>query len=357
MKKRADRQESGYYEIRRENSEREHLPVSIITGNVIYNALHWHDHLEMIYCIHGSFCLRVEEQVFHMGAGDFLLVNGRDSHEIFDGEKDGLQIIASISPESLRNPGQRYLCQTVGAGAMDKADERAVHLRKLLGKLAYDMTPNLPGEMMMSSEKNMTMTDRRRLAEKVYENLLDSDCDWYGYLACCYQLLQVLSNFWSQEKKVAGRDKNEDFRRCISYIHEHYQEELGIETLARVMNVSEPGVYRMFQNKLSVTPTTYIHIIRIRMACALLNHPERKVADVAFECGFSSLSNFYRTFEKHMKMSPREYRKRTADTFELPFSEISYQSIMDANVFQNFFELPYEREVFLEFDGGMPGGV
>lgn len=374
MGKKTDKQESGYYEIRRGTLDKSTLPVSIITGNVIYNALHWHDHVEVIYCVAGRFRVRVEEQIFTMGAGDILLVNGRDSHEIFDGTRDGLQVIASISAESLRNPSMRYICQTVGDGAMEKTGERAARLRKLLGRLAYYMTPALPEGVHEKAQGkpvyDMTPSLSEKIHEKVqgkqayhmdpalakdvYEKMLVSDNDWYGYLACCYQLLQVLSDFQDGEKKENERDKNEDFRRCISYIHDHYQEELGIGKLAKVMNVSEPGLYRIFQNKLAVTPTTYIHIIRIRMACALLKNPERRVADVAFECGFSSLSNFYRTFEKQMGISPREYRKKMADASDVSligfFVDASYQniqSVMDANVFQNFFELPYDRDVFL----------
>lgn len=385
MGKKAERQDGGYYEIRRGS-----LPVTIITGNVIYNALHWHDHMEVIYCMFGSFSVRVEEHVFRMGAGDVLLINGQDSHEIFDGEKDGLQIIASIDEGVLRNPGMRYVCQTVGderaeravgsaaGGTMKRSDERAAAVRKLMGKLAYYMTPDFAvmAERLAREDKNLShgktesaWDERESLERGVYKEAFASDGDWYGYLACCYWLLQVISDFQTWERRPNEGGKNEDFRRCISYIHEHYREDLSIKKLARVMNVSEPSVYRVFQNKLAVTPTAYVHIVRIRMACALLKDPTWKVTDVAFECGFTSLSNFYRTFEMQMKMSPREYRKRYTLTGakRLPLRNapygcelaedvlavtgrpvVPYQDIMDANIFQNFFELPYERDVFME---------
>ena len=412
MGKKPERQDGGYYEIRRGS-----LPVTIITGNVIYNALHWHDHVEIIYCMRGAFSVRVEERVFRMAAGDLLLINGQDSHEIFDGVRDGLQVIASIDENVLRNPGTRYACRTVGdeppfiakdmvrgnardsikhamsektcnsaecmaaGGKMDKADERAVVMRKLLGKLAYYTTPdwNLMAERLARGGKGLShgkmelsWDEQERLERGAYGGMFVSDGDWYGYLACCYRLLQVISGFQTQERRPDEGGKNEDFRRCISYIHEHYREDLSVGKLARVMNVSEPSVYRVFQNKLAVTPTSYVHIVRTRMACALLKDPARKVTDVALECGFASLSNFYRTFEMQMKMSPREYRKGYTRTGakrspsrdalavdELAVDELAgdalagrplvpYQNIMAANIFQNFFELPYEKGVFVE---------
>jgi len=39
-------------------------------------------------------------------------------------------------------------------------------------------------------------------------------------------------------------------------------------------------------------------------------NPERKVADVAFESGFQSLSPFYRAFRKHAGQSAAEYRRK-----------------------------------------------
>ena len=370
MGKKPERQDGGYYEIRRGS-----LPVTIITGNVIYNALHWHDHVEIIYCMRGAFSVRVEERVFRMAAGDLLLINGQDSHEIFDGARDGLQVIASIDENVLRNPGTRYACRTVG-GKMDKADERAVVMRKLLGKLAYYTTLdwNLMAERLARRGKDLphgkmelSWDEQERLERGAYGGMFVSDGDWYGYLACCYRLLQVISGFQTQERRPDEGGKNEDFRRCISYIHEHYREDLSVGKLARVMNVSEPSVYRVFQNKLAVTPTSYVHIVRTRMACALLKDPARKVTDVALECGFASLSNFYRTFEMQMKMSPREYRKgytrtgakRSPSREALAVDELAvdalagrplvpYQNIMAANIFQNFFELPYEKGVFVE---------
>lgn len=230
---------------------------------------------------------------------------------------------------------------------------------------------------MSHGKMELSWDEQERLERGDYGGMFVSDGDWYGYLACCYRLLQVISGFQTQERRPDEGGKNEDFRRCISYIHEHYREDLSVGKLARVMNVSEPSVYRVFQNKLAVTPTSYVHIVRTRMACALLKDPARKVTDVAFECGFASLSNFYRTFEMQMKMSPREYRKgytrtgakRSPSRNALAGGELAegewiedglagdelagrpsvpYQNIMAANIFQNFFELPYERNVFVE---------
>jgi AraC family transcriptional regulator len=47
----------------------------------------------------------------------------------------------------------------------------------------------------------------------------------------------------------------------------------------------------------------------LRRAARLLADPARSVTDVAFDVGFSDLSNFVRTFRRAAGVSPRAFRK------------------------------------------------
>ncbi|MGN0624190.1 MAG: helix-turn-helix domain-containing protein [Oscillospiraceae bacterium] len=47
-------------------------------------------------------------------------------------------------------------------------------------------------------------------------------------------------------------------------------------------------------------------------ACKELAGSKKSVMEIAFECGFSNLSNFNRQFRRIAGCSPTEYRKRQA---------------------------------------------
>ena len=45
----------------------------------------------------------------------------------------------------------------------------------------------------------------------------------------------------------------------------------------------------------------------------MLANTERKVADIAMDAGFGSLSSFYDAFQVHMKSTPAEFRRKLRD--------------------------------------------
>ena len=55
----------------------------------------------------------------------------------------------------------------------------------------------------------------------------------------------------------------------------------------------------------------FINTFRVNEAIYLLQHTDTKVAAIAFDCGFNSLSSFYASFRKNFDRSPAECRKQS----------------------------------------------
>ncbi|HAK80604.1 MAG TPA: AraC family transcriptional regulator, partial [Runella sp.] len=53
--------------------------------------------------------------------------------------------------------------------------------------------------------------------------------------------------------------------------------------------------------------------VRIEHACRLLKDSTKSVSEIAFECGYSNLSNFNRQFKQITKLTPREYVKSAGE--------------------------------------------
>ena len=97
-----NRKTTGYYEIGMTARYLPQMKASVLAGNVIFNRLHWHEHLEVMCCLKGEFHMRVDGEEFLLREGDFLTVNPNAMHEIFDGTRDGLQIIFSVDASLLK---------------------------------------------------------------------------------------------------------------------------------------------------------------------------------------------------------------------------------------------------------------
>lgn len=94
-----------------------------------------------------------------------------------------------------------------------------------------------------------------------------------------------------------------------NYIHNHYSEELTLNTLSREFFMSPYYLSHQFKDVTGYTLTQYIQMTRIRNVQYLLLNTKKKISELAEECGFTSFSQFNRIFRKYCKQSPSEFRK------------------------------------------------
>jgi AraC-like DNA-binding protein len=71
---------------------------------------------------------------------------------------------------------------------------------------------------------------------------------------------------------------------------------------------------RFFTRTTGQTLMAYLAQVRIGHACRLLGETGRPIVDIAFECGFGTISNFNRCFRELRGRSPRDYRKQLQAT-------------------------------------------
>jgi two-component system cell cycle response regulator len=83
--------------------------------------------------------------------------------------------------------------------------------------------------------------------------------------------------------------------------------DLDVEKLARILNITRITLYRKIKAITNMTPVELINVTRLKKAAALLMQGDYKMYEVADMVGFSSQSNFARSFHKQFGMSPTDY--------------------------------------------------
>jgi AraC family transcriptional regulator len=101
----------------------------------------------------------------------------------------------------------------------------------------------------------------------------------------------------------------ERIERVLRFIEERYAEDLGLDDLAAIACLSRFHFSRVFAARVGESPFERLSRVRVERAAALLASGEGKVADIAYRCGFGSLSAFNAAFKARMGATPREYRK------------------------------------------------
>ena len=85
--------------------------------------------------------------------------------------------------------------------------------------------------------------------------------------------------------------------------------DLDVEKLARILNITRITLYRKIKAITNLTPVELITVTRLKKAAAYLLQGSYKVFEVADMVGFSSQSNFARSFHKQFGMSPTDYQQ------------------------------------------------
>lgn len=109
---------------------------------------------------------------------------------------------------------------------------------------------------------------------------------------------------------------------AIKYIDENLNSTLSVELIAEHFAFSPYYFHRLFTAIVGKSMIAYVRDRRIAYACKMLNETDRKVLDIALDCGFDSAQSFSRAFKSITGMSPMEYRNRNIVPDIIPAAEL-----------------------------------
>jgi AraC-like DNA-binding protein/ligand-binding sensor protein len=140
----------------------------------------------------------------------------------------------------------------------------------------------------------------RVLEKKQYEAVL-------RLLTIFAQHLSSLSN----QLMVAAREAEPPMvSKAKVYIAERHTEEISLREVASAVNTSAFYFCKMFKQATGLTFTDYLARLRIEKVKNILQNPNKRISEAAFETGFQSLSQFNRVFRKIAGESPTVWREK-----------------------------------------------
>ena len=105
-------------------------------------------------------------------------------------------------------------------------------------------------------------------------------------------------------KKLSPLDK------ALHYIHLHFRESPSLSDVAILSGYTPNYFSKLFAERVGMSYSEYLNALKIDLAKTLLASSDRSSAEIAFSCGFGSISNFHRVFSQKCGISPLEYRKK-----------------------------------------------
>ena len=249
-------------------------------------ALHHHDFYEVYFFLSGNVQYNIESRSYLLTPGDVLLISPMELHQpMFGSEhREYERIVLWIDKQFLE--GFILSGQNLTA--------------------CFDTT--VPGHTNLLRPEGVA----RQYLTFLLENLMvevDSE-DPYSDMAALSLLAQVLVALNRLAKQSAGEEnksgQDATVYSVLSYINEHYSENLTLDDLANKFFISKYHLAREFQRLVGTSVHRYIVQKRLVMAKQMLS-AGRPSSEVYQNCGFGDYSNFYRAFKAEYQISPKDY--------------------------------------------------
>ncbi len=103
---------------------------------------------------------------------------------------------------------------------------------------------------------------------------------------------------------------SERVEKVVAFINENFSRTIRLAEAAELVEMAETAFSRFFKAKTGITFVDYLNDIRIGHASRLLIDTTSPIAEIAQECGFTSLTNFNRIFKKRKGLVPKDFREK-----------------------------------------------
>ncbi|MDE7028845.1 MAG: AraC family transcriptional regulator [Lachnospiraceae bacterium] len=99
-------------------------------------------------------------------------------------------------------------------------------------------------------------------------------------------------------------------RQTLSYIEEHIEEALSLDTIAAALNYSKFYLARTFAEETGCTIYKYIQGRRLTRAAEKLVKTQQPIVEIAYEAQYNSQQAFTLAFGRLYQVTPQAYRRK-----------------------------------------------
>lgn len=248
-------------------------------------GVHNHNFYELYFFLGGKVQFSVESSHYSMEKGDILLINPVELHQA---QIDRGQIYERM----VLWMDCQYLSELGGSSI----------------NLAECFDRKSPKHTNFIRPDNLQRTYLHALLEKLNKEFYDNKPDSKIYAETLLtQFMIEINRLASKSEDVPYLEKEQDLiAEVLTYIGNHFQENLTLEKLASEFFVSKYYLSHEFKKRVGTSIYRYIIFRRLMQAREMLLAGIAP-GDVSEACGFGDYANFYRAFKSEYHISPSEF--------------------------------------------------
>lgn len=172
----------------------------------------------------------------------------------------------------------------------------------------------LKGEILFESSEELSIHDEF-LFHNWIKDVKNKDSTKIIQLEMRARLSRMANNnLYAEEKSSTPIHLNEinQVERISVYIARNYANPIKTSDIGNAVGLHSDYANSIFKKAFGVTLSEYITEERISHAQRKLAASDMSITEIAFDCGFNSVTRFNAAFKKINNCTPREFRKRNS---------------------------------------------
>ncbi len=149
-----------------------------------------------------------------------------------------------------------------------------------------------------------------QIIDLLHEELIDQTGDTTGGISSLMEYLLYLLEKNAPETRPSEENLSSFSQLTLRHLYMHFRENPSLEETAQLCGYTPNYFGRLFLRLTGKSYSDFLNTLKVDHAKLLLSSTKMTAAEIAFSCGFTSLSNFYRVFHANVGEKPLEYRTR-----------------------------------------------
>jgi AraC-like DNA-binding protein len=268
-------------------AERQSFLWKHITCRQFTAPYHYHPEFELIHIRRGLGRRLVGESISHFGPNDLVFIAPNVPH------------IWQVAPECRR--AETFYIQFkpgfTGTEFFRLPEMQSVAKMMEAARSGVTFSAHVREEMTRRLKRFPTLTATERLLE-----LID-------ILNCLSRDPGMRTLGHSMDSARLNKQQEERISKIFQYINENLSGPISQSEIARSVRLSSSAFSRLFKHTTGRRFMEVVSELRMAQVCRLLAETDHTISQIAYRCGFETLSHFNSQFRAIIKITPRKYRR------------------------------------------------
>ncbi|MEE1186332.1 MAG: AraC family transcriptional regulator [Acutalibacteraceae bacterium] len=257
---------------------------SFINKNKVIITDHWHDEIELLYVKSGTLTISVNKKNYTSKKGELAFINSRELHGVIGNNVSYYAMV--FNPNML-------------SFSLDDAVQKQILKPLTENKLIFFNKPEISDDISCAIKNIIKLNTEQPKGYMLETKAL---------------LLMLINRLYCEEMYVKNNPSDfstqteRNLRAILTYIVEHFSENLSLHDISKAFNMSPKYFCRFFKNHFNRTFIEYLNLVRIENAMKLLSNDDISVTEAGISCGFSNMSYFTRVFKNAVGQTPSAYK-------------------------------------------------